>query len=211
MPRGVKKENLPTKICVVCERPFTWRKKWERCWDEVTTCSKACNSQRRRGGKSQGGAVDALQQQSSRPGSPATVTDDASDQDDGPGDLKKLAKAARKEAKKAKKAAKRLQREGNAPASTGQKPCTVCGKSSDLLVRCQIDQAGAWHLVCGKCWKQVSGGVVDGDEMHPYYRYGGLWKNRIVKVASKQEAELHHMSSEAAVIESGALESSLFV
>lgn len=29
--RGVKKENLPTKVCVVCDRPFTWRKKWERC------------------------------------------------------------------------------------------------------------------------------------------------------------------------------------
>ncbi len=28
MPRGVKKENLPTKVCVVCNRPFTWRKKW---------------------------------------------------------------------------------------------------------------------------------------------------------------------------------------
>ena len=27
MPRGVKKENLPTKDCEVCGRPFTWRKK----------------------------------------------------------------------------------------------------------------------------------------------------------------------------------------
>ena len=24
MPRGVKKENLPQKICVTCNRPFTW-------------------------------------------------------------------------------------------------------------------------------------------------------------------------------------------
>ena len=24
----------------------------------------------------------------------------------------------------------------------------------------------------------LSGGVVDGDDKHPYYRYGGLWKNR---------------------------------
>lgn len=47
MPRGVKKENLPSKDCIVCGRPFTWRKKWERCWDEVTTCSKSCNSKRR--------------------------------------------------------------------------------------------------------------------------------------------------------------------
>jgi hypothetical protein len=34
-------------------------------------------------------------------------------------------------------------------------------------------------MVCGKCWKDVSGGgVVDGDATHPYYQYGGLWKNR---------------------------------
>eukprot|EP00978_Attheya_sp_CCMP212_P016959 scaffold44868_cov59-Attheya_sp.AAC.2 len=49
MPRGVKKEHLPTKICVTCERPFTWRKKWERVWDDVTTCSKSCNRKRRMG------------------------------------------------------------------------------------------------------------------------------------------------------------------
>jgi hypothetical protein len=47
MPRGIKKENLPDKICVTCGRPFNWRKKWERCWDEVTTCSKSCNHKRR--------------------------------------------------------------------------------------------------------------------------------------------------------------------
>ena len=41
------KSNLPEKICAVCQRPFTWRKKWERCWDEVTCCSKSCNAQRR--------------------------------------------------------------------------------------------------------------------------------------------------------------------
>jgi hypothetical protein len=44
------KSNLPEKICVVCGRPFTWRKKWERCWDEVTCCSKSCNAQRRSSG-----------------------------------------------------------------------------------------------------------------------------------------------------------------
>ena len=47
--KTVKKGDLPTKICVVCERPFTWRKKWERCWDEVQCCSKSCNAQRRSG------------------------------------------------------------------------------------------------------------------------------------------------------------------
>ena len=50
MPRGVKKENLPAKICIVCDRPYTWRKKWERSWDEITTCSKSCNRRRRRAG-----------------------------------------------------------------------------------------------------------------------------------------------------------------
>lgn len=43
----VSKENLPSKVCVVCGRPFTWRKKWERNWEEITTCSKSCNAQRR--------------------------------------------------------------------------------------------------------------------------------------------------------------------
>lgn len=45
--RRISKSNLPEKICVVCNRPFTWRKKWERCWDEVTCCSKSCNAKRR--------------------------------------------------------------------------------------------------------------------------------------------------------------------
>ncbi|KAG5185138.1 hypothetical protein JKP88DRAFT_138859, partial [Tribonema minus] len=48
MPRGVKKSDLPFKICTICNRPFNWRKKWESCWDEVTTCSKSCNSARRK-------------------------------------------------------------------------------------------------------------------------------------------------------------------
>ncbi|NVK75210.1 MAG: DUF2256 domain-containing protein [Oceanospirillaceae bacterium] len=32
----------PTKICLVCNRPFTWRKKWERDWDAVKYCSERC-------------------------------------------------------------------------------------------------------------------------------------------------------------------------
>lgn len=39
-----KKLNLPTKICVACERPFAWRKKWERDWDQVKFCSDRCRS-----------------------------------------------------------------------------------------------------------------------------------------------------------------------
>jgi hypothetical protein len=37
-----KKAFLPQKICVVCNRPFTWRKKWEKGWDEVKYCSDKC-------------------------------------------------------------------------------------------------------------------------------------------------------------------------
>ena len=46
--RGVKKENLPQKVCVVCHRPFTWRKKWEKNWESVKYCSKKCSSQRKK-------------------------------------------------------------------------------------------------------------------------------------------------------------------
>ena len=36
------KKPLPKKICIVCKRPFTWRKKWERNWENVKYCSKRC-------------------------------------------------------------------------------------------------------------------------------------------------------------------------
>ncbi|RKQ70963.1 hypothetical protein DES40_0270 [Litorimonas taeanensis] len=42
------KSHLPTKICKTCERPFTWRKKWERNWDEVRYCSVRCKTQSKR-------------------------------------------------------------------------------------------------------------------------------------------------------------------
>lgn len=32
------------KVCVVCGREIQWRKKWERDWDSVKYCSKACRS-----------------------------------------------------------------------------------------------------------------------------------------------------------------------
>ena len=36
----IKKENLPSKICIICKRPFAWRKKWKKVWDEVKYCSE---------------------------------------------------------------------------------------------------------------------------------------------------------------------------
>jgi hypothetical protein len=46
MGRKRSKSDLPTKICPVCERPFTWRKKWQDCWDEVKYCSERCRRRR---------------------------------------------------------------------------------------------------------------------------------------------------------------------
>jgi len=236
MPRGVKKENLPSKICVTCGRPFTWRKKWERCWDEVTTCSKSCNHKRRvakrsDGDKSSSNEYDeadiygddddddgiSQEQEFSRRGSkPAKKQDknrinaemeglaldsgstmfyssalddqysDNGDQPDGilndvfdVEDAVSQKKADRKAAKKALKSERRAQREGKGDPTAGQKTCDMCSKSVDLLIRCMYKEGQtSWSMVCGKCWKVASGGVVDGDEDHPHYRYGGLWKNR---------------------------------
>ena len=38
----IKKENLPIKTCIICERPFVWRKKWHKVWNEVKYCSEKC-------------------------------------------------------------------------------------------------------------------------------------------------------------------------
>ncbi|MFF7706671.1 DUF2256 domain-containing protein [Pseudomonas sp. NPDC007930] len=53
----MKKAELPAKTCKVCGRPFTWRKKWERCWDKVQYCSERC----RRGRTSNDNRSDASQ------------------------------------------------------------------------------------------------------------------------------------------------------
>lgn len=79
---------------------------------------------------------------------------------------------ARKLRKREVKAARRARREG----AVRLKPCDVCQRERDLLVRCTVDESGKWVMVCGTCWRGVSGGVVDGDAAHPHYRYGGLWK-----------------------------------
>jgi hypothetical protein len=43
----IKKENLPEKICLVCGRPFTWRKKWEKVWEDVKYCSEGCKKNKK--------------------------------------------------------------------------------------------------------------------------------------------------------------------
>ncbi len=30
------------KICKICKKSFTWRKKWQRDWENVLYCSERC-------------------------------------------------------------------------------------------------------------------------------------------------------------------------
>ncbi|HAL89597.1 MAG TPA: DUF2256 domain-containing protein [Erythrobacter sp.] len=34
--------DLPSKTCLTCGFPFTWRKKWARDWEGVKYCSDKC-------------------------------------------------------------------------------------------------------------------------------------------------------------------------
>ena len=36
------KAALPSKPCVACGRPMSWRRRWAKNWDEVKFCSDAC-------------------------------------------------------------------------------------------------------------------------------------------------------------------------
>lgn len=44
---------MPEKPCATCGRTITWRKKWERDWENVRYCSEAC----RRSKPSESGAA----------------------------------------------------------------------------------------------------------------------------------------------------------
>ena len=46
--KTIKKANLPSKICLHCNRPFDWRKKWEKTWEEVKYCSEGCKKYARK-------------------------------------------------------------------------------------------------------------------------------------------------------------------
>ncbi|MGJ5095723.1 DUF2256 domain-containing protein [Bradyrhizobium oligotrophicum] len=48
MPKMRRKADLPTKLCAACGRPFAWRRKWARDWDELKYCSDRCRSDRGR-------------------------------------------------------------------------------------------------------------------------------------------------------------------
>jgi hypothetical protein len=40
------KAHLPSKPCVVCGRPMSWRKAWAKNWDAVKYCSDACRARK---------------------------------------------------------------------------------------------------------------------------------------------------------------------
>ena len=42
----MKKTNLPNKTCSVCNKAFSWRKKWSLNWKKVKYCSKKCSSKK---------------------------------------------------------------------------------------------------------------------------------------------------------------------
>jgi len=42
-----KKVHLAEKVCLTCNRPFSWRKKWERNWDDIKFCSVKCKKNRK--------------------------------------------------------------------------------------------------------------------------------------------------------------------
>jgi len=46
---------LPSKVCPVCGRAFTWRRKWAKDWERVVYCSQRC----RRGKRKPGGTARA--------------------------------------------------------------------------------------------------------------------------------------------------------
>jgi hypothetical protein len=37
-----QKADLPSKLCSACGRPFVWRKKWAKDWEQVRYCSDRC-------------------------------------------------------------------------------------------------------------------------------------------------------------------------
>lgn len=45
------KSTLPRKTCAACGRPFAWRRKWARDWEQVKTCSERCKGDLRRQSK----------------------------------------------------------------------------------------------------------------------------------------------------------------
>ncbi|WP_430398771.1 DUF2256 domain-containing protein [Ferrovibrio sp.] len=46
-----RKPHLPSKLCAACQRPFAWRRKWARDWEQVRYCSDGCRKRGNHGRK----------------------------------------------------------------------------------------------------------------------------------------------------------------
>ncbi|MEO0454093.1 MAG: DUF2256 and DUF3253 domain-containing protein [Verrucomicrobiota bacterium] len=44
----MNQDQKEKRICQHCGRPFSWRKKWEKVWDEIKYCSQKCRSESKR-------------------------------------------------------------------------------------------------------------------------------------------------------------------
>ncbi|MEI8068822.1 MAG: DUF2256 domain-containing protein [Actinomycetota bacterium] len=43
MSRAAQTKNgFAPKVCAKCNRPFEWRKKWAKDWEQVRYCSDRC-------------------------------------------------------------------------------------------------------------------------------------------------------------------------
>jgi len=42
LPMPHKKPHLPQKQCPICKLNFSWRKKWEKNWENIIYCSERC-------------------------------------------------------------------------------------------------------------------------------------------------------------------------
>ncbi|MBM5803767.1 MAG: DUF2256 domain-containing protein [Cyanobacteria bacterium K_DeepCast_35m_m2_155] len=43
---GLPPSLRPSKVCPVCGRSFSWRKKWAGVWEQVIYCSERCRNRR---------------------------------------------------------------------------------------------------------------------------------------------------------------------
>jgi len=97
---------IDSKICEVCNRRFTWRKKWERCWGTIKTCSNRCKTEKKRSNRQ-------------------TRKHDKNDGNPFDKDVV-VTKESRREQKKRLKAARRAERRGEIDASSSHKKRTTC-------------------------------------------------------------------------------------